>query len=369
MSSTSTDVPTIAELAKRSLLRPLQRQRIAQSIKTSRDLLDQQHMLQNVYGVGIDVPQVQRNLEADERTLELGTAPDYSMSVKNRLNKMRVALEQSMTHDMLTEDQMERPTAANVDSTIAWQDAHKQHVLAWKTICRILDPNNDNPNFTNIERLRTNTPPKGDPRRYWQGFDAVSWGEDVTEELLGAIDDSDYTRFLEMKVLEWTKFSICRELAWSDAEYKAAVERFRRSGHPTDADAERLLQEEGLAHLQVPMETEPGHDPMPPKRKRKLLDSEVWPIPQVRQREMTIAQFSKLSGIATVRMSTVCGANPRGGGWREDETAKILKAFEAYDMARAGADATAAQAVSGGAGFDSEAAVAATATANVDPGE
>lgn len=218
---------SVAELAKKTYLIPAQRQQIEESVAHLNFMIHDPETRE------VAVPNTDRlvsNLRREEQMLEEGTPPEYDPLTRNKLNRLRLKLEEDIQRGMPTSDMMEKPTPNNVDLHIWWERENVQRVAAWKAICRTLDPHNIEPNFTNIARLRPSTPPSINPRKYWQNFDAVSWQEGIDQSLYqDELDDDVYHTFLELKLLDWTKVGICKELALTPALYEAAMQRLRAS--------------------------------------------------------------------------------------------------------------------------------------------
>lgn len=338
------DIPSTAELAKRTYLKPAQMREVKSRIQAGEDALRAHAQLSNVYGIDVNVEETQRFLEMDKKTLELGSPPELPGHVKNKLFKEMKRLEGEMKHDMPTHDDQERPLPVNIDRHMAWEKAHKKHGLAWKSIRRILAGGADEgPNFTNVESFRSNTPPKGDPRKFWRGFDDVKWEEEVTEEFVSSISDSEYLTFLELMTLKWTRLTICKKLNWTKEQYSAACERFRRSGHATDADASRIFGEidaddevvEQPKVVEAPLpvvETKISADVGAGKIPIMLRDA--WPIPEMRARGLRPAWLKTAANVPPVRLTQVC-ANPNSRGWKEQERVDIQAALDAFDRASA----------------------------------
>jgi hypothetical protein len=218
---------SVAALAKKNYLVPSQRRQIEESINHLEFMLKDQETRE------VAMPNTDRiyaNMQRDRQMLAEGTPPDYTPREKNQLNALRKKLEQDIQYGMPTADMMERPTPNNVDLHVWHEKANIERIKAWKNTCRSLDPLNDEPNFTSIARLRPSTPPKGNPRKYWQGFDAISWEERVEETMGTTIDDETYQTFIELKLLGWTsRTTICKELGLTVPMYEAAMERLRTS--------------------------------------------------------------------------------------------------------------------------------------------
>jgi len=335
------ETPTIQELAKKTYFRPAQRDQIQRSIAQSESML-QQHETLRGYGIDINVEEISRTLRLDQETLQNNSPDNYDGGIKNRLNRVRAALEQVIQHDMPTTDDMERPTANNVDRHIAWESNHKQDIAAWKSTCRILDQNETGPNFTNIERLRSNTPPKGDPRKYFKNFDNIAWEDSIDEALASSISDGEYLTFLTLLNLHWAEANVCRELEWTTPQYRAAMERFRRSKYVTDTDAAVLSQigviqdENGvLSDSEDVSETDNDVAVSQDKHVAPIMESDVWPIPELRALGIIdIKVFIALSEITNIRYVRVCSI---GGNneWRSEESARITEALRIYEEGNA----------------------------------
>lgn len=325
------ETPTIQELAKKTFFRPSQREQTQRSIAQSESML-QQHDTLRGYGIDINVEEITRTLNLDRQTLVSNSPDNYDGGTKNKLNRVRQILEKEIQYDMPTLDDMERPTANNVDMHIAWEHSHKQDIAAWKSICRILDQGDPGPNFTNVERLRSNTPPTGDPRKYFKNFDNIQWDDDIGETFASSITDQEYMGFLELLNLKWAEANVCRELQWTIRQYRAAMERFRRSKYVTDVDAEILLQTEVVNgetesddSEEVSNTVSSQNHPVP------IMESDVWPIPQWRERGMNdVKVFMALCGINNIRFVRVCSV---GGNneWRQEEVNLITDALRKYD--------------------------------------
>jgi hypothetical protein len=327
------DTPSVAELAKKTYLRPGQRREIQQSIDSAEHALRNQEQLRSL-GVGIDADMVAKMLARDKETLARGTPSGYEGSTKNQMFRLMKHLERSITYDMPTQEDMERPTPANIDKHMAWEEGHKPEVLAWRTIRRVLDPDNDRANFTSIETLRTNTPPKGDPRRYWRNFDHIQWEEEIEEDLVENIDDREYLRFLEMRVLNWAKPNVLRELQWSEGQYAAALERFRRASNVTDADVDNVRRADAVRN-EATEEPRAAAKPKVKKKPRKLMDSTVWPIPILREMGLvSVAPITRLTGIPAIRFTKEC-LSEKAKGWSAEERHQLEKALREWDEAHA----------------------------------
>lgn len=287
---------TVQELASKTFLKPDQRRELEQSIEHMEFMLTDRETRES--GVAPDTEMLEINIRRDKRTLELGTPPDYAVTTKNKLNALRKKIEEDITHAMPSRDMMEDPTPGNIDHHIWWERINKKRILAWKSVCRILDPHNTEPNFTSIARLRTNTPPKVDSRRYWHGFENVRWEEQIEENLILDLDDEAYQSFLELKLLDWSKMTICKQLSWSSAMYDAAMTRLHNSKNTretvereqeiTKSKEEETYREEVksmLASAKAKVAEDKSKKPDPNAYRSE------WPFPELEELGVTMYQF------------------------------------------------------------------------------
>ena len=229
------DMPDVETLSRKTFLRPHQREELQREIEmlewalkghSMHDGRPMPHFATDADPA--DPEQLQESLTRNQGMLKRHDplAVDVNPMVKNRLYRLMRDLEGKIQADMPSHEMMERPTPVNVDWHMAWEKTHKKNVLAWKAIRRLLEPNNTEPNFTNIELLRRAEQPKGDPRKYWQHFEEISFSERVEEEI-NQLSDEQYLEFLKLKALEWSAVSICKQLGWQRDTYELAFARLR----------------------------------------------------------------------------------------------------------------------------------------------
>ena len=235
-------------LSKQTYLAPQKREGIKQSIQSLEwalrgvSMYGGMDMPRDIVFPGIAPPEpeiLRDSLEKDQALLQSSTPPELSGVEKNHLYRRLKDLDAVITHDMPTYDMMEIPTMSNVEHHMAWEKLHKKHILERRNILRILDSENDSPFFTSVEQLRTSTPPKGDPRRFFQNFDYMQFQEAKDEEL-AVVDDESYGRFLELKCAGWAEMTICKQLNWPKETYNAAMTRWRKA--ITDGSYTKFLE-------------------------------------------------------------------------------------------------------------------------------
>jgi len=184
--------------------------------------------------------EIRQTLEGNKRTYEEITPPEnVPPLVKNRLYGRLKELDELIKYDMPTHDMMWKDIPGNVEHHMAWEEKNKKYILERRNILYLLDPQNDGDHFTTVEMLRSNTPPKGDPRKFFSNYDYIKWEEEA-EAAVRTLDDDIYYRFLELKCAGWAGATICKELNWDKDVYEQAMSRWRKS--ITDNAYSRFLE-------------------------------------------------------------------------------------------------------------------------------
>lgn len=308
---------TVQALAKKTLFTPDQRKKVEGSIQQLEFML-KDPVTKEASHVAPDVEMIEACLVRDQAMLQTGIPEEFSTSEKNRLNHLRQELERRMQHDMPTFDEMERPLPVNIDKHMAWEKLHKKEILAWKTVCRTLDPLNDNSNFTSIARLRSHTPAKGDPRKYWQGFDAVNWDLSIEDELADNLDDDMYKGFLEKRILGWSRTNIQKAMQMSDQFYAACLEKLKRSYSSAQTDELDATPDEArqpevpatVKNLKVALG-------LALEEKREL----AWPLNELAPLNLSLYRLCKMTKIT----DSVMRSRIKNSNFKESEIALIEK--------------------------------------------
>jgi hypothetical protein len=285
---------TIPVLAEQNYLRYDQRQELERSSSAVREVLDNPAMRAEAERDGADLESMEQQYHREREMLERGTPPSYDSQTKNKLNRVRRHLEEEMVSTALSRDEMERGTPENVDKYFQWhygQYNGDQKMRAYRTILQILDPNNGEPNFLSLSRLRAKVgqSPRRNLPAFRDNFDEIKWEEVLEEDLIRDMDNDEYQKFLELRLLDWTRPSICKELSWTAKQYEAAMERVRNS--------------RGIRSRRVEPEPEPEAQPEAQLRPYDpILDKEVervpgWPREEIKILGMTNAEFIRQSGI------------------------------------------------------------------------
>ena len=176
-----------------------------------------------VHGHAPEPELAQEQLTKINHMLDVGTAPSLNDLEKGHIYRRTIELENEIQNYMPTEEMMEKPNATNIDAHMNWERHNQAKIQEWKTYRRALDPQNDDPNFTNIEVLRRSGP-VFNPRQYWDGFKNINFAA-VIEQVHVTVDDSLYMEFLKYKALEWADKSIKKHLGMTDAQFDGATNR------------------------------------------------------------------------------------------------------------------------------------------------
>lgn len=219
----------ILALAKRTYLKPAQRDSLRRSIRQQESML---HLAQSPDlsaalpgGTAVDVDVLRQNLSRDQEALDRGTPPELSQTQQRKLFAALRQLKEEFTHGMPSVEQMERPTAQNIDAYMHWSAEHKNRVLAYKTIVRMLQPDNDEPNLTNIERYRPTQPSYVSFEDYWKNF--PDFEQDIQDEM-ATVDATTVHEVALYYTAGWAEANILRKLAITKDQYRLALQQIKR---------------------------------------------------------------------------------------------------------------------------------------------
>ena len=234
--TTTSDIPTLRELSQMTFHKPQQTDMLAQEIKALERSLrglsehDGQALPQfSTTDLAVEAHTLQESLR---RTRELydrhnAAAAPFNAGQKNRLYRLMQTEEAKIKDGNPTHEMMETGRADHVDWWRAWHKDNKVRMLACRTIRKILDPHNDEPNFGNLASItRKNELSGQDPRKYWNGYEEIAFTERV-EDAIDQVSDAQYLEFLQYKALDWAPTNILRALGWTKATYETAMARLR----------------------------------------------------------------------------------------------------------------------------------------------
>lgn len=137
---------------KQQLLRYHQREELKGEIEAIEGMLDSRnpHRLKT----STDTVEAQRRVQRLKKSLETQSPMELPGFVKDKLYKEAKAIEERVTHDMPTQEEMRKNPAGMVGKHMKWEKVHKRDILRWKNIQQMLEPNSDDPDLSNFERLR-----------------------------------------------------------------------------------------------------------------------------------------------------------------------------------------------------------------------
>jgi len=89
-----------------------------------------------------------------EDDLKDNAPPEIESATRDVLYKYQKDLEEKIAEGMPTQEVMRRNPVGAVDMHTAWERGNKQRIRTWKNVCRLIEPDNDQKDYTNVERLR-----------------------------------------------------------------------------------------------------------------------------------------------------------------------------------------------------------------------
>lgn len=97
---------------------------------------------------------VQRRLGRLKQSLDTQRPPEVTGAMKDRLAERAEAIEAKVTSGMLSQEEMRKNPAGSVGKHMRWERENKRDILEWKNIQQVLEPDSDDPDLSNFERLR-----------------------------------------------------------------------------------------------------------------------------------------------------------------------------------------------------------------------
>lgn len=145
----SINVPTHeVTVPKKQLLRMHQREESRGELDGMKEMLPQLKSTQDRSAVAQRIKRLEKSL------IEQSPEPTLPGAAKDALAKQAKAIEEKVLPGMLSQEEMRKNPAGSVGHHMRWERAHKQDILAWKNIQLMLEPDSDDPDLANFERLR-----------------------------------------------------------------------------------------------------------------------------------------------------------------------------------------------------------------------
>ena len=101
-----------------------------------------------------DVTEVKSRARRLTKQLADQSPPEMAGRVKDAISKEIQAIEERVTAGMPTQEEMRKNPAGMVGRHMRWEKTHKRDILRWKNLQIMREPENDDPDLANFERLR-----------------------------------------------------------------------------------------------------------------------------------------------------------------------------------------------------------------------
>jgi len=152
--------PAEVKIPKNPLLRHHQREELQQEVSDIDNSLNPQNPFK-MRG-GADVADAHQRMRRLKKQLADYSPPEVSGAVKDKLMKRSKELEDTITAGMPTAEEMRKNPAGMVGRHMKWEAKNKKSIMEWKNIQQMLEPDSNDPDLSNFERLR----PSGEMDRF-----------------------------------------------------------------------------------------------------------------------------------------------------------------------------------------------------------
>ena len=142
-------VPTTeVRVPEKQLLRAHQRDEHKAEIEGMQAMLPNLKSTQDRGAVGQRIKRLEKSL------VEQSPEPTLPGQAKDKLAKEAKAIEESVSAGMLSQEEMRKNPAGAVGQHMRWEKANKKKILRWKNIQLMLEPDSNDPDLANFERVR-----------------------------------------------------------------------------------------------------------------------------------------------------------------------------------------------------------------------
>ncbi len=142
----------VSPIESANYLRPHQKAELEQDIKACKGQLATRDPAEQV-----DRRPVAKRLKRLERDLESQTAPELNAQERVECERELKGLEETIRNGIPPRDTMMRNPSGAVGRNMAFEKAHKKDVVRWKNLQIQFNPDSDDPDIANAERLRAPT--------------------------------------------------------------------------------------------------------------------------------------------------------------------------------------------------------------------
>jgi hypothetical protein len=214
---------TDVEIPKKQLMRYHQREDQKGEIEAMESMLPH---LKNSQDKG----QVTQRIRRLKTTLESQSPAPLAGSAKDKIAARAKALEEKITAGMLSKEEMRKNPAGAVGQHMRWEKANKPAIMEWKNAMQMLEPDSNDPDLSNLERLR----PEGQRDRFRadaQITGKMSYLHVPEENWKQAFEgkEPENTALKQAKrVAEENNLEVKQKKGMSDEARKAAAERMRK---------------------------------------------------------------------------------------------------------------------------------------------
>ena len=147
-------------IPKKPLLRYHQREEMQSEIETMDEALSPSNPFR--HRVGADVTQARDRSKRLKRQLAEHGPSELSGAAKDKIAKRMKELEEKIIPNMPTHEEMRKNPAGMVGRHMKFEKAFKKDILEWKNGQILLEPDSNDPDLANFERLR----PSGEMDRF-----------------------------------------------------------------------------------------------------------------------------------------------------------------------------------------------------------
>lgn len=204
---------------------------------------------------------MRHNLVADQRTLQLGTAPEFSGHRKNLLHKVYKQAVEQYKDGLLSHGQMWDANIANIHHHMRHEEANRQRGKFIVNMRKIFEPQEDD---FSLDELRPHDPIRINSAAFRRQFDDIQWTEpDEMTRRVGELDNETYYAFLELKAQTQDSSVIMSKLMIDRATYEACEARLQakhvdlgeadQDGSPDAQEAQAVPEEHIEAIITVVM--------------------------------------------------------------------------------------------------------------------
>ena len=109
-----------------------------------------------------DVAEASSRMRRLKKQLAEYSPPEVKGQTKDKLAQRAKDLEEKILAGMPTHEEMRKNPAGMVGRHMRWEKANKKKILEWKNIQQLLEPDSNDPDLSNFERLR----PSGEVDRF-----------------------------------------------------------------------------------------------------------------------------------------------------------------------------------------------------------